>query len=144
EMLFGAGATDVAGYAAGRPVAAMPGERFNYSSGTTNILSRALGDALASARGMSGAAGRREATEDFLQARLFRPLGMAAQPRYDDAGTWVASSYVYASARDFARFGLFALRDGTWEGTRLLPEGWIDDGRRRVSDDPDGELGYGT
>ncbi len=144
EMLFGTGKGDTAAYAASRPVAAAPGERFNYSSGTTNILSRALGDALAAARGLTGPAGRREATEDFLQARLFRPLGMSAEPRYDDAGTWVASSYVYASARDFARFGLFALRDGTWDGTRLLPEGWIDEGRRRVSDDPDGELGYGA
>jgi CubicO group peptidase (beta-lactamase class C family) len=44
------------------------------------------------------------------------------------AGTWVASSYVWATARDMARFGYLYLRDGAWDGTRVLPEGWGDHG----------------
>jgi CubicO group peptidase (beta-lactamase class C family) len=143
EMLFGQGADDVAGYAASRPSAASPGERFNYSSGTTNIISRALTDALVG-RGEHDPDRRRVATGDFLQERLFGPIGMTAEPRYDAAGTWVASSYVYASARDFARFGLLYLRDGRWDGARILPEGWVDVARTWVSTDPEDGLGYGA
>jgi len=63
----------------------------------------------------------------FLQSRLLDAIGMtSAKPDFDPAGTWVASSTVYATARDFARFGLLYLRDGMWDGQRLLPEGWVD------------------
>ena len=74
---------------------------------------------------------------EYLQSRLLDPLGMvSAIPKFDDAGTFIGSSFVYATARDFARFGTLYLRDGVWDGERLLPEGWVDhartvDGRRR-------------
>jgi CubicO group peptidase (beta-lactamase class C family) len=135
EMLFGAGRDDVAGFAADRPPAAAPGTRFNYSSGTSNIV--------------SGVVGREVGLGDdyarFLRDRLFAPIGAAsARPTLDAAGTWVASSYVHATARDFARFGYLYLRDGVWDGQRLLPHGWVDHGRRPRSVDPeDGSL-YGA
>ena len=66
-----------------------------------------------------------------------------AQPTLDAAGLWVASSYVHATAEDFARFGYLYLRDGMWDGTRILPEGWVDTGRRLRSIDPDDGRGYG-
>jgi CubicO group peptidase (beta-lactamase class C family) len=142
EMLFGEGLDDVAHYAASLPSAVPAGERFNYSSGTTNIVSRALGDTLVS--GGATADQRRSAVEAFLRDRLFGPIGMSAEPRFDAAGTWVASSYVYATARDFARFGLLYLRVGVWDGTRVLPEGWVDQARTWVSTDPEDGLGYGA
>lgn len=135
EMLFGSGVDDVAHFAADRPLAAPPGERFNYSSGTSNIVSGIV------AREVGPGA----PYEALVRERLFEPIGMrTATPTFDAAGTWIASSYVHATARDFARFGLLALRDGVWDGTRVLPVGWIDHGRRVRSVDPeDGQL-YGA
>jgi CubicO group peptidase (beta-lactamase class C family) len=133
EMLFGRGQTDVAQFAADRPLAAPPGERFSYSSGTSNIVSSIV----------AGVVGRGQAYLDFLEDGLFAPLGMtSAQPELDATGLWVASSYVRTTARDFARFGLLYLRDGVWDDRRLLPEGWVDYGRTIQSDDPeDGPYG---
>ncbi len=135
EMLFGDGADDVAGFAARRPRAHEPGTVFNYSSGTSNVVSGIV------RRVLGGEAAYRQ----FLHERLFDPIGMrSADPRFDDAGTWVASSYLWATARDMARFGTLYLRDGVWDGRRLLPEGWVDHGRRPRSIDPeDGRL-YGS
>ena len=133
EMLFGTGQADVAHFAADRPLAAPPGERFNYSSGTSNIISSVVARVV----------GPGPSYERFLRQRLFAPLGMhSATPELDAAGTWVASSYLRATARDFARFGLLYLRDGVWDGTRLLPQGWVDHGRTMQSFDPeDGPYG---
>jgi CubicO group peptidase (beta-lactamase class C family) len=135
EMLFGSGAADVAAFAADRPVVAPPGERFNYSSGTTNIISGIVARTV----------GPGDPYRSLLHERLFDPLGMtSARATFDDAGTWVASSYVYATARDFARFGLLYLRDGTWDGRRLLPAGWVDHARRHRSTDAETGNGYGA
>ena len=128
EMLFGSGQSDMAHFAADRPLAAVPGARFNYSSGTSNIIAAVVARQV----------GRGADYERFLRDRLFGPLGMAsALPEFDDAGTWVASSYVRATARDFARFGLLYLRDGVWDEKRILPVGWVDYGRSIQSVDPD-------
>jgi len=120
-MLFGHGKADMGAYAAHQPLAHEPGSTFEYSSGTTNVLSRRVAEAVG-----GGEAGYRR----YLAERLFEPLGMrTALPRFDAAGTWIASSYVFATATDLARFGLLYLRDGTWDGARLLPEGWVDHAR---------------
>jgi CubicO group peptidase (beta-lactamase class C family) len=133
EMLFGKGADDMASFAADRPLAAPPGTRFNYSSGTSNIVASIVGRAVG---------GGEEHYRGFLHDRLFGPLGAtSARATFDTAGTWIASSYVHATARDFARFGLLYLRDGMWGTERLLPSGWVDTARRIRSVDPsDGDL----
>jgi CubicO group peptidase (beta-lactamase class C family) len=57
----------------------------------------------------------------------------------------VASSFLRTCARDYARFGLLYLRDGMWDGARLLPPGWVDYGRTMVSiDDPDDPSPHGA
>ena len=71
-------------------------------------------------------------TAGVLQNDLFRPIGMNAQPEFDASGTFLGGSLIWASARDFAKFGYLYLRDGTWEGERLLPEGWVDFARAKT------------
>lgn len=127
-MLFGEGKADVAGFAASAPLADPPGGRWYYSSGTTNIVSRALAQAI-------GAGG--PAFEAFMRERLFGPIGMASPiPKFDEAGTFIGSSFCFATARDFARFGTLYLRDGVWDGRRILPEGWVDYARTPTAQPP--------
>lgn len=134
DMLFGDGASDTGTYAAALPFEHEVDTVWNYSSGTTNILSRIIRDVL----------GGGDAYSAYLQERLFDPLGMkSATATFDDAGTFVGSSFVHATARDFARYGLFALRDGVFDGQRLIPEGWMDSARTMHAWDPEDEQGYG-
>lgn len=140
EMLFGAGNEDMAEYAASLPLLHTPGTHWNYSSGTTNILSRALGDVIHG--GLRGDAAR-SAMETFLAERVFGPIGMtSAIPKFDPAGTFVGSSFVYATARDFLRFGRTYRDDGVVDGRRVLPAGWSEHARTFAALDDDG-FGYG-
>jgi CubicO group peptidase (beta-lactamase class C family) len=132
EMLFGSGQADMAGFAARFPLEHEPGTMFNYSSGTSNILAGIVGRVL----------GGRSAVEQTLHERLFDPLGMtSATAKFDGSGTFVGSSYVYATARDFGRFGELYLR----EGDPVLPPMWVEHARARTPlDTGEGEQPYGA
>jgi len=135
EMLFGSGQGDMAAYAAALPLIHAPGSVWNYSSGTTNIICRIIGDAVG---------GGRDGMEQFLRERLFEPAGMhSAVPKFDESGTFVGSSYVYATTRDFAKFGELYRNDGVVDGRRVLPSGWSDHARSFVANDEDG-MDYGS
>ena len=130
SMLFQSG--DVARYAIAQRLEYLPGEHWRYSSGTTNILSavirNVLGDALA--------------YRDFPRRALFEPLGMkTATMELDASGTFVGSSFVYASARDWAKFGQLFLQDGRWGERSLLPPGWVEFSRAPASASPGGIYG---
>ncbi|MGH9020954.1 MAG: serine hydrolase domain-containing protein [Acidimicrobiales bacterium] len=130
EMLFGSGQGDVAGFATSFALAHPPGTHFNYSSATSNIISRIVADQV----------GPGEPYRDYLNERLFAPLGMSsARATFDDTGTWVASTFVHATALDFARFGLLYLRGGEWDGRRLVSQAWADTAQwpLSVEDDTD-------
>ena len=133
EMLFGAGRDDMAHFAADRRLAAPPGDALQLLLGDVQHHLGDRGPALERPRGVRA----------LSPGAPVRPIGMhSAEPELDPTGTWVASSYVRATARDFARFGLLYLRDGVWDGARLLPEGWVDYGRTMQSVDPeDGPYG---
>jgi CubicO group peptidase (beta-lactamase class C family) len=106
---------DMAAFAAAKPLAYPVGGTFSYSSGTTMLLSRVWQHAL----------GDGETALVWPHAKLFGPLGMdSAVLETDAAGTFVGSSYLYATARDWARFGQFLLQDGVWKGEAILPEGF--------------------
>jgi CubicO group peptidase (beta-lactamase class C family) len=108
---------DAAGFAASKPLIKEPGTYWAYSSGTSNILQGVIRDTVG---------GYMQDYYDFTQDRLFLPLGIhTATLETDNNGTFIGSSYMYASARDWARLGQFCLQDGQWQGQRLLPEGWM-------------------
>ena len=141
EMLFAESefTGDHASYAASKPLLHAPGTQWLYSSGTTNIIARVLANAL------NEPTGSHQVFKSFMQTRLFDEIGMnSAIAKFDDAGTFVASSFVYATARDFARFGYLYLNDGVWNGKRLLPEGWVEYAGRVVAHDPDMLMEYGA
>ena len=107
---------DMARFAADKPLDAEIGRAFSYSSGTTVLLSRIWQDAV----------GDRVTALAWPRERLFNPLGMNSAVLESDAtGTYVGSSYMYATPRDWARFGQFLLNDGVWKGNRILPEGFV-------------------
>jgi CubicO group peptidase (beta-lactamase class C family) len=109
-------ARDAGQLAASMPLEATPDTLWKYSSGTTNIIMRALRAAIADD----------QAYWRFPYEHLFGPLGMtSAFIETDPSGSFVGSSFSYATARDWARFGLFYLNDGVWGDQRLLPEGWV-------------------
>jgi CubicO group peptidase (beta-lactamase class C family) len=135
DMLFGAGKDDVAGYAANLPLEHPVGDVWSYASGTTNILCRIAGEIL----------GGQEATHTYLRDRLFEPIGIrSAIPKFDAAGTFIGSSFVYATARDFARFGELYRNDGVWNGHRVLQPGWRDHARTPTAVPPTEDYGYGA
>ena len=115
-MLFERG--DMAGYAAAKPMEAKPNELFKYSSGTTNILSRIVFDA---------AGGTLATTETYARDHFFLPAGMTSAVFERDAtGAMVGSSSFYATARDWARFGLLHLHRGEINGAQVLAPKWVD------------------
>ncbi|MEM7192027.1 MAG: serine hydrolase, partial [Pseudomonadota bacterium] len=106
---------DTAAFAAGKPLVVAPGTYWSYSSGSTAILSGVLRETFDNAR----------AYWRYPREKLFHPLGMrSAQVAPDASGTLMGAAFLYASARDWARLGLLFLRDGTWAGEQILPEGW--------------------
>ncbi|MSO59049.1 MAG: class C beta-lactamase-related serine hydrolase [Ilumatobacteraceae bacterium] len=138
-MLFGSGSTDNAGFAIAKSLEHEPGSQWSYSSGTTNIVTRLL------ARALGEEFGNTERVSNFLQQRLFDVLAMnSATARFDPSGTFVGSSYVFASARDFAKFGYLYLNDGMFGYERVLPVGWVDHGARFSAYDPENGFCYGS
>jgi CubicO group peptidase (beta-lactamase class C family) len=118
QLLFGPGAPDMPAFAADVPLLHAPGTHWAYSTATSVLLADVV------SRTLGGGEARMRA---FMREALFAPLGMAgAVAEFDASGHFVGGAYVHASARDWARFGYLYLRDGRWEGHRLLPAGWVD------------------
>lgn len=106
---------DMGLFAAESPLESEPGKVFCYSSGTTNIISRIVRETVGE-----------EGYHRFPYELLFYKIGMySALMEPDAGGTFVGSSYSFATARDWARFGLLYQNDGVWNGERILPEGWV-------------------
>jgi len=124
---------DPAAYAAAKPLGSPPGQTWSYSSGTTNILSRIIRNTLG---------GSQEDYLRFPRKALFDPAGMnSALLEPGPAGDFVGSSFLFATARDWARFGLLYAQDGNWGGRRVLPRSWVAYSVRPTPESPNRRYG---
>lgn len=122
---------DMGAYAINKKLDGGPGTKWMYSSGTTNIISRIIRNAIGDT-----------AYADLPRRALFHPVGMGNSIIERDAsGAFAGSSFMYATARDWARFGQLYLQDGVWEGRRILPEGWVRYSATPAPAAPDGKYG---
>jgi len=109
---------DAAAFAAAQPLVHPVGRHFEYMSGNTVLAARAAQEAIGGDLGDAVA---------FLHEQLFAPLGMgSAVLESDQAGTFLGSTHMLASARDWARFGQLYVDGGLAAGRRLFPESWVD------------------
>lgn len=123
---------DMAEFSFNFPLESPVGTSFKYSSGTANIISCLI---------------RRNFNNDdeyyaFPYEKLFYKIGITdAVFETDPSGTFVGSSYLYATARDYSRFALLYMQDGIFNGERILPEGWVKYTREPV---PSSNRQYGS
>ncbi|WP_167854766.1 serine hydrolase domain-containing protein [Mangrovimicrobium sediminis] len=131
RMLFTAPSASAVAMAS--PLAFPPGSHFAYSSGTTNLLCRLVSERLT---------GGPQALVDFFQREVVAPLGLQNTTlELDPSGVFVGSSYIYASARDWARLAQPLLRDGRVGDAQWLPAGWV--ARATAPNPSDNEPRYG-
>jgi len=95
-----------------------PGEKWEYVSGSTQMLGLVLERAL-----------KGESVTAYLQRKIWTPLGMEFDASWsiDDSETGMEKTYccINARARDYAKFGRLYLNNGRWEGRQLVPEDWV-------------------
>jgi len=121
---------DMAAFAEQARLKAKPGQVWEYTSGNTLITSAIIRDAVG---------GHAADVLAFAHRELFDPVGMQhVTMEFDDAGTPIGATRMYASGRDWARFGELFLDDGIADGKRILPRGWVAYSTRPTLDSPYG------
>ncbi|HUW92945.1 MAG TPA: serine hydrolase [Bacteroidales bacterium] len=107
---------DMGDYAADYKLLAKPDSIWYYSSGSSNIVQDYLRTVI----------GNDDEYLAYPRKALFNKTGMRSVVWEPDAsGTFVGSSYLYATMRDYARFGLLYLHNGNWMGEQIFPEDWV-------------------
>lgn len=125
-------ADDMGRFAAGQPLAHPVGRVQQYSSGSTNIACSVFDDITG-----EGA--------NLPRRALFKPLGLTTAVWEPDAsGTPVCSSYLWATPREWAAIGQFALDGGVVDGVQLLPDGWMEQSTTPNEVDQAEDAGYGS
>ncbi len=114
---------DMGLYSIAKPLAVRPDSQWLYNSGATNIVCYAM---------------RKQFKNEsdyytFPHKELFNPLGMrSAVFEVDASGTFAGSSYIYATMRDYVRFGMLYLNNGNWLGNQILPNNWVAQAREEA------------
>lgn len=100
-----------------KPLVGKPNNSWNYSSGTSNLLSSILRMQFKT----------HQEYLDFWYTNFIDKIGMNSMiVEADLAGNYVASSYAWATARDWAKFGLLYLHKGNWNGEQIFSKNWVD------------------
>jgi CubicO group peptidase (beta-lactamase class C family) len=124
---------DQAGFAQQAEPEAAPGTVWNYTDGNSHLLARLVRDATG---------GNASDVLRFARRELFAPLGMLhVTLELDATGTPIGAAFMFAPAREWARFGILFLNDGVVGGKRMLPDGWV---RYSAEPTPNAPFGYGA
>ena len=124
---------DAAAYAASKRYAYSPGSTFAYNEGNTMLINRIQADQVG-----SGYAFRK-----FMEDELLNKIGINRMDlMFDPVGTWFGAISADTTARNYAKFGLLYLRDGVWDGERILPEGWVEYSRTPSASNPEYGAGW--
>lgn len=124
---------DAAVYVSSKELSDDPGTEFLYNSGNTILIDRIMADEV-------GAGGEFRA---FMDAELLDRIGIdPMHVEFDRAGTWLGAYAADTTALDYAKFGLLYLRDGVWDGERILPEGWVEYSRTPSATNPEYGAGW--
>jgi len=118
-------------YVLDQPMAEAPGRTFVYNSGATQLLSYLIEQ-------VTG-----KEADDYAKAHLFAPLGIEYAWKRTPRGLADTEGGLYLRPRDLAKIGLLYLKDGAWDGQRILPEGWVRDSTAWHTGTRGGERGYG-
>ncbi len=110
-----------------------PGRAWQYVSMDTHVIGMVI----------RGATGRD--IPSLLSERIIAPLGLEAEPYYltDGDGVAFVLGGLNLTTRDYARFGQMIAQDGVWQGTRILPEGWVAESTAPSAPTAPGTIGYG-
>ncbi|HEY1250554.1 MAG TPA: serine hydrolase, partial [Thermoanaerobaculia bacterium] len=107
------GQEDWVRYVLEQPMAAEPGTTFVYNSGATELLSYVITKTTG------------KPADDYAKEHLFAPLGITDfYWKRTPKGLADTEGGLYLAPRDLAKIGLLYMKDGVWEGKRILPEGW--------------------
>ena len=115
KMLFSKG--DMAAYAESLALKYEPGTVFNYSGGNSNILSKIIRQTV----------GEKDYAAFPYRELFYKINAYSFLMEPDESGTYIGSSYSYATARDFARFGMLYYNNGNWNGEQILPVNWVNE-----------------
>lgn len=124
---------DAAAYAAGKRYGYSPGSTFAYNEGNTMLINRIQADQVGSGY----------VFREFMRMELLDKIGINRMDlMFDPKGTWFGAISADTTARNFAKFGLLYLRDGIWDGERILPEGWVEYSRTPSRSNPEYGAGW--
>jgi len=121
-------------YLLSKPVVTEPGTAFYYNGGGVDLL----GEIVKKASG--------ESVIFFSSNYLFGPLGVSNYnwPTLFPSGITACHGDVYITPRDMAKFGSLYLNNGTWKGTRIISEEWINSSiQDHISPGVTWAVGYG-
>ena len=116
QMLYTSGRSDMDEYTSKIKRKGPSGTIFKYSSGETNLLMGFIKNKISN----------KEIYENLPWEKIFIPLGIKeATWERDKSGTFIGSSYLYLTPRDFARIGYLYLREGKWKNKEIISEAWV-------------------
>ena len=125
------GKQDWVRYVLEQPMAEDPGKVFVYNSGATMLLSELI-------RKTTG-----KEADDYAKENLFAPLGIEYFWKRTPKGLADTEGGLYLAPRDLAKIGYLYLKDGVWDGKRILPEGWVKASTSKSIETNEKPYGYG-